>query len=49
MDKLGVDEPVVADVAAASEKMLRILENCMVMVLMVLSLEDGLLKMPEDG
>ena len=44
MNKVGVNEPVVADAAAASEKMLRILENCMVMVLM-LSLMDGLLKM----
>lgn len=43
---MGVDEPVMADVAAASEKMLRILENCMVM--MVLSLVDGLLKITED-
>lgn len=33
MDKMGVDEPVVADAAAVSETMLRILENCMVMML----------------
>jgi hypothetical protein len=29
------DEPEVADAAAASEKMLRILESCMVMVCLV--------------
>lgn len=39
---MGVGGPVTAEVAAASEKMLRILENCMVMV--KLGLVDRLLQ-----